>query len=247
MGSWASKELRTPLYLQLASNLRRRILSAGLRPGDPLPAERVLCEDHGVSRATVREAISLLKQEGFVETRRGAGNFAKLPAKVDRDLLRIHDFNLQIEQLGQTNEARILDYEPTYKSAELAALLQLAEASPILRVVRLRMADSTPLFIETLYLPKERFSREDESTLVSTNLVLQRFPQEYGIRIDEVVLELEPVLLNEREANLLNVAELPAAGLLNKRTSFDAAGVPALYAEWLFAAGACRHTLKLKS
>ena len=239
------KESRTPLYLQLAELIRRGMMSAALEPGAPLPTERELCERHEVSRATVREALNLLKQEGFVQTRRGAGNFAALPAKVDRDLLRIHDFNHQIEQSGHTNRAKVLEYEVSVSSDEVAQQLQLGAASEIIRVKRLRLAGDTPLFIETLYLPRERFSREDEGSLASTDLVLGRFPKEYGVHIAEVLLELEPVLLTEEQAKLLAVDVLPAAGLLNKRTSFDTNHVPALYAEWLFAGTNCRHVLKL--
>ena len=65
------------------------------------------------------------------------------------------------------------------------------------------------------------------------------------MHIAEVLLELEPVLLTDEQAKLLAVDVLPAAGLLNKRTSFDTNHVPALYAEWLFAGTNCRHVLKL--
>lgn len=239
------KESRTPLYLQLAEVLRRGILSKEIEPGSPLPPERVLCDRHEVSRATVREAISLLKSEGFVVTRRGAGNFAALPVKIDRDLLRIHDFNLQIEESGRDSTVELLEYDPAFHSERIASVLRIEACCPIIRAMRLRFAGETPLFLETLYLPKERFPREDEASLTSTNLVLGRMRDEYGIRIGEVILELEPVLVSERQADILKVESTPCAGLLNKRTSFDESGVPALYTEWLFAGGNCRHLLTL--
>jgi GntR family transcriptional repressor for pyruvate dehydrogenase complex len=48
------------------------ILEDNLRPGDPLPSEAELIEQHQMSRSSVREALRLLEAEGFVAIRRGA-------------------------------------------------------------------------------------------------------------------------------------------------------------------------------
>lgn len=239
------RESPTPLYLRLAEVVRGRILSGSIEPGSLLPSERVLCDRHEVSRATVREAINLLKKEGLVVTRRGIGNFAELPARIDRDLLRIHDFNIQIEESGHDSRAEVLDYNPAFRSNRIADILGIDASSPMVKALRMRLADQTPLFLETLYLPKERFSRENEASLASTNLVLGRMREEYGVRIGKIALALEPILLSEWQAGMLHVATMPCAGMLNRRTSFDADGVPALYTEWVFASGNCRHTLTL--
>ncbi|MCF7550787.1 FadR/GntR family transcriptional regulator [Pseudonocardia sp. WMMC193] len=55
----------------LADRLRRQILGHGMQPGDPLPAEAALIEEHGFSRGTVREALRLLEADGLIEIRRG--------------------------------------------------------------------------------------------------------------------------------------------------------------------------------
>lgn len=58
---------RLPLYLQVADSIREVILSGDLGPGDPLPTERELAEEHAVSRASVREALRALQAQGLVE------------------------------------------------------------------------------------------------------------------------------------------------------------------------------------
>ncbi|WP_054371432.1 FadR/GntR family transcriptional regulator [Rhodococcus rhodochrous] len=55
-----------PAYLQVADQLREAILSGQLRIGDPVPAERELCERFGVSRPTVREALRALQAQALV-------------------------------------------------------------------------------------------------------------------------------------------------------------------------------------
>jgi len=62
-----------PLYIQLARTLKEEIVS-GVHPiGARLPNEESLGERFSVSRFTVRQALRLLREEGLVQSRQGAG------------------------------------------------------------------------------------------------------------------------------------------------------------------------------
>ncbi len=65
----------TPLYVQIADDLREQIQSGGLAPKTRLPASRSLAADLGLSRTTCVAAYDQLIAEGYLETRRGAGVF----------------------------------------------------------------------------------------------------------------------------------------------------------------------------
>ncbi len=78
----------TPRYAQLQAILKQRILSGGLKPGERIPGERQLAEDFGLALMTVRQAVGLLVQEGFLERRHGRGTYvlgrpSPLPTAVD--------------------------------------------------------------------------------------------------------------------------------------------------------------------
>jgi DNA-binding transcriptional regulator YhcF (GntR family) len=64
-------------YRQIADDLRAAILSGRLTHGDRVPSEERLCQEHGVSRTTVRKAIDVLKSEGLVEVRAPRGTFVR--------------------------------------------------------------------------------------------------------------------------------------------------------------------------
>ncbi|MDQ4215750.1 FadR/GntR family transcriptional regulator [Microbacterium sp. ASV81] len=55
--------------------LRALIADGALRPGDKLPSEGELCDQLGVSRGSVREAIRMLAALGVLETRHGSGSY----------------------------------------------------------------------------------------------------------------------------------------------------------------------------
>lgn len=73
-----------PEYLRIATDLRGRIASGEYRPGDKLPTLPELCERYRVSETTARNAVSLLRTEGLVETRARAGTRVKERPPVHR-------------------------------------------------------------------------------------------------------------------------------------------------------------------
>lgn len=65
----------TPLYVQLADLLAAQIERGDLEPGQPLPSEEHLRQEHGLARGTVRAAIRLLNERGVVRTLQGRGTY----------------------------------------------------------------------------------------------------------------------------------------------------------------------------
>ena len=60
-------------YRQIADQLRQSIARGELRPGDMVPTELALAEQHTVSRGTARSALAILVEEGLVEVLPGQG------------------------------------------------------------------------------------------------------------------------------------------------------------------------------
>lgn len=69
------------LVSQVSEALRKEIESGAFQPGERLPSEAALTQVHLVSRTVIREAIAILRSDGLVETRKGAGVFALDPAE----------------------------------------------------------------------------------------------------------------------------------------------------------------------
>ncbi|MET0745674.1 MAG: FadR/GntR family transcriptional regulator [Microvirga sp.] len=66
---------RTPLPRSIVDHIQRLILGGGLKPGDRLPSQRELAEQLGVSRPSLREALTVLETIGLVSVRAGSGVF----------------------------------------------------------------------------------------------------------------------------------------------------------------------------
>ena len=95
-----SEEDRQPLAAvreRVLAELRERIVSGVLRPGDRL-VERELADDLGVSRVPVREAIRTLASEGFVTTTSPRRTVVRQLSKVDVD--ELFDVRAALETLA---------------------------------------------------------------------------------------------------------------------------------------------------
>ena len=81
-----------PVYRQIADELEREIAVGILRPGEPLPALRVLAADLHINPNTVQQAYRWMALRGLVEVKRGKGTFVmalrepKAPARMAREI-----------------------------------------------------------------------------------------------------------------------------------------------------------------
>ncbi|MGE5675416.1 MAG: GntR family transcriptional regulator [Mycobacterium leprae] len=111
-----------PLYQQIVTQLRRKILQAELAPGSPLPSVRQLAADLTISVITVRRAYEELEREGLIYTHQGMGNFV---ARLDTQ--RINDqAEAEIRRAAGVlvGRARELGVQPGRVRALVAELLR---------------------------------------------------------------------------------------------------------------------------
>ncbi|GAB1824579.1 GntR family transcriptional regulator [Herbidospora cretacea] len=86
-----------PIYRRIADRLRAQILSGELRDGERLPGENALMTEYGIARATARQALAVLINEGLAVPRRGSGVYVRLFRPIRRHGSR----RLSREQWGQ--------------------------------------------------------------------------------------------------------------------------------------------------
>ena len=68
-------ENSTPLYIQIMNEIKRRLMSGELKPGDKVPSTRDLANELRVNQNTITKVYQKLEAEGITETRRGMGTY----------------------------------------------------------------------------------------------------------------------------------------------------------------------------
>lgn len=142
-----------PLYEQVRRAILADIESGTLAEGSFLPAEPDLCAAHGVSRITLRRAISELCDEGRLVRQQGRGTLVS-PRKVRQTLVALSGFSETMSGLGRTSGHRVLSCQPDADMAEIAGRLP---GHRLVRFERVLEVDRSPLTLETLWFDADRF------------------------------------------------------------------------------------------
>ncbi|MET7512576.1 FadR/GntR family transcriptional regulator [Streptomyces sp. NPDC005480] len=125
---------RPRLYEQVLDRLRAYVAEGGLRAGDRLPPERDLAARLGVSRASVKQAITVLEVQGLVEARHGGGTYLM------RDSLDAEPVERMVERRRRLPDVLEAREALETKLAELAAERRTDEDLAALRSALDRMA-----------------------------------------------------------------------------------------------------------
>src|SRR5271170_7075858 len=131
----------TPVYKKIQSEIRNRIASARLKPGDSVASERELAKMHKVSLMTARHALAGLEREGVVERRRGAGTFVASP-KIHFN--KLMSYTEHMSSRGLSARSRVLVAKIIEDEAEVAARLGLPATSALVKIERLRETGDDP-------------------------------------------------------------------------------------------------------
>jgi GntR family transcriptional regulator len=208
-----------PLYHQVYRRIAAEIEDGGLQPGDRLPSERWLCDELGVSRATVRRAIEELVSDGLVEGR-GRGSFVTGQALAEpRDTL------MSLSELGRSRglvaSARVLLLQVRPATIDEADALAIAPGAELFELRRLRMLDGMPISIDSNRIPLRLAPslREVDFTGASLYDTLER----EGHRLVRADYDVEARAADADEAELLEL-EVGAPVLLTTTMAVDEAG-----------------------
>ncbi len=215
-------------HAQIEDWLADAIAAGQLTPGDRLPTEHDLAAWLGVSRMTLRHALSELAQRGLVTRTvgRGGGTFVAEP-KLEQDLTTLAGFSEQLRRHGKVAGARVLAAAQIPASAAAAAALELAEGEPVHDVRRIRLADGRPIVIEHSQFPAKLFPDLLDCRLDGS--LYELLAENYGLRPHRARESLEPVVAGVREAEALDVDE-GAPLMLVERTAYSLDGQPLEFA-----------------
>ncbi len=193
----------TPLYLRLQSMIQDAVTEGLLKPQQALPAEREIATTLGVSRVTVRKAISGLVDDGILTQKRGSGTFvSKPPHHVEQRLSRLTSFSEDMVARGLTPSFVWLERTTGHPTTEEVMVFGLSTGEKVTRLHRLRLADGVPMAIELAAVParllpnpavveRSLYKVLDAANLLPTR-ALQRFSAVNLEQLDAERLGVEP-------------------------------------------------------
>ena len=229
----------TPVYKRIQSEIRNRIASTSLKPGDAVASERELAKTHKVSLMTARHALAGLEQEGIVERRLGAGTFVA-PPKIHFN--KLMSYTEQMSSRGLAPRSRVLVAKVIEGEPEVAARLGLPEAARLVKIQRLRLTSDEPFALETCYLPAADFPDLAFSPLARSSL-FAILEHEYKTKLAYADEEVDATSADANIAELLNVPR--GASLLRiRQTIYSVKSKATIYVVGFYRSE--RHTLFIR-
>ena len=197
------------------------MIEDGLGPHDKLPTERQLADELGVSRLTVRRALSELTVQNLVYRIQGSGTFVR-PSRIAKSI-ELTSFSEDMRSRGLVPGSVAIEIAEEPAGAQLAAVLELSPGTLVTSVRRVRTADGTRMCLEQLQLPTHFVPGLTSQDL--TGSLYELLAARYGIVIDRADQSIRATVLDPEDAARLGVpAYSPAFEV--KRIAIDNRGRP---------------------
>jgi GntR family transcriptional regulator len=226
-------------YEQIADDLRRKLATGDLAPGDRLDAEQALAKQYRVSTMTMRAALDALKTEGLLESRQGSGTYVRAPRQrvqrtTDRYQWEKDRARASSEERGTTGASEQdtgltmqdlefhAEYEEIPATQDLADQFGVSTGTKLLhRTYRTNPRGLPPLSLVDSYLVfdvvaanPELLSAENEPWPGGTQNQLYTI----GIEVGKIVDEVSARIPSAREADLLDLGQGVAILALRKKS-----------------------------
>lgn len=176
-----------------------------LAGGDRLPAERVLCEEIGVSRTALRAGITRLISCGTLESRRGSGTYV-CPPKPLNIFQETYNFSDAVLSAGLHPSSRLISAEVVEADEASAKKFGLTAGDPIFRMQRVRLIEGEPASIETAHVNLSLYPTLPEHDYTQESLY-DVLLHEGGVRVEHGRERVSISRLNAEEAELLQQDE----------------------------------------
>ena len=206
----------TAIYIRIHDEIKHQIETGVFEVGQRLPSERVMAEQFGVSRMTLRQAVTSLVEEGILTRYVGSGTF--VASDRVREKMRVTtSFTEIIQNLGKTPSSKVLSYQKTKANEVECDKLQLKKGAQIIRMERIRYADELPICYEVASIPYrliEDFAKNDIANHFYDTLA------NAGKKIGRSEQIISAKIVNKEIANFLSIKQSSAILALTQVSYF---------------------------
>lgn len=161
-----------PKHHQVYLVLRQQIREGVYDPNAPLPPEKELARQFGVSRITVRRALERLEREAAIDRQRGRGTFLRPDSAQPHVAASLSGFIENLIAMGLRTEVRVLSLDYVSATTKVASALGIAPGSVVQKAIRIRAHAGVPFSYLTTWLPESIGRTFDADALRDTPLLV---------------------------------------------------------------------------
>jgi len=205
--------------MKVFAMIKELILNDTYTIGSHVPRESDLCEQFDVSRTTLRKAMELLEQEGFINIQQGRGTEV-LDYKTTQKLNYVTSFSETLEAKGFTVQSKSMFIDMVVPPNNVLEDLLLLPETQVVRIQRIQLANNKPIAIITNYIIADLVPGilSDSGSFVS---LYHHLEKKYGIKISSARDVIKAKMADFLESELL---QIPTGSplLVDRRITFSA-------------------------
>lgn len=218
-------------YQSIARDIQQSIEDGLLKPNDKLPTVVDLCDLYDVSKITIKRAIDLLTEQGYVASKRGSGTYVKSSSDLPTDNFsfnqsdRTRGFTVEHGGAGQKITSVVYDFSIVNPPVKIARHLGISPDDFTYHHCRVRCLDGTPIVIEYTYMPLDLIPGLKKAELYKS--VYRYIQQDLGLKIASFHRIIRSIPATDEEAERLDTApgspllEIEQVGFLDDGTAFE--------------------------
>jgi DNA-binding GntR family transcriptional regulator len=224
-----SNEINKPLFSRIKEYIGDLILTGKLKPETKIQSEREFSEDLGVSRMTVRKALTELVNDGLLERKHGSGTYVARP-KITYDAGEMVNYIKALQQKNLATASQLLEFSQMVASRRLAEILEIEIGTPLYQISLLRFANRVPVILERGFFPCVYFPKLEEWDLEKSS-TLDLLTSVYRFKPDLISQTVEAVVAVEIVAQQLRVEEGFPLILLSRIIHAGDTGQPIVFSQ----------------
>ncbi|GAA0180574.1 GntR family transcriptional regulator [Clostridium sediminicola] len=144
----------SPLYIQLKEEILKKIKNEDWKTNSKIPSEKDLMDEYNVGRATVREAITLLVNDGYLEKRQGIGTFV-MKKEAYFGFEPLISISYSLNNNGVQHHNKVIEKKVITIDSKLKERLRWHNNEKCFYFKRIRYVDNNPMGIEEFYFKLE--------------------------------------------------------------------------------------------
>ncbi len=211
-----------PAYLKIKEMILHQIKNGTLKPGDKVTSERAFADLHGLSRMTVRAALTDLVNSGILFRHQGRGTFVSARKMQQRN---ISSFTETMRMRGLAPSTHVIEFQAFIPPESIAQ--RLSANGKVYRAMRIRFANKIPVAVEEVFLPAQICPNLQKDDLSGS--LYQLISENYGHSIGSADCKMSALIPGARFQEYLQVA--PQTPLLKVNSLYYLTSGETLYYE----------------
>ena len=195
-----------PKYRRLYQTIDQCVECEVFGPGEFIPSERELAEHLGISRVTVRTALSKLLENGILDRKHGVGTYVSKP--IEKSVSSVSSFTEDMAKHQLTPSSKTVSVQKIRPDAHLDLIFRLGPDQSVIEIQRIRYANDFAIAYEVVIVPDNVLPDP-----LNIGQSLYNDMAQMGCRPSSAVQRIKALNANKVQAGMLDIH--PGAAVLH--------------------------------